>query len=128
MERKTVAVIGIIIASLLLCLGLFTKVPQKEISFYNFDGNGYEEYVGGDAYNIQIEASLRGGEIAGATAARSTYFSGAALALMLSLSLLTKEPKNKDARMLAHENINVMAEVESALNTSTNNKPESEEI
>ena len=124
MERKTVAIIGILIASLLLCLGVFTKVPQKEISFYNFDGNGYEEYVGGDAYNIQIEASLRGGEIAGAKAARSTYFSGAALALILSLSLLAKEPKNKDTR----KNINVIAEVEGALNSSTNNKSESEEI
>lgn len=51
-------------AVLLLAVGLFTKVPSREISLYSFMDDGYKEYVGGDAYNIQIEASIRGGEIA----------------------------------------------------------------
>ena len=85
MKKQIISTIGIFIAIALLCMGLFTKVPQKEIDFTNFNGNGYEEYVGGDAYNIQIEASLRGGIIAGAKTSRAIYFSGAAIVFLLSL-------------------------------------------
>ena len=75
-------------AAVLFCVGIFTKIPQKEISFFNIDGNGYEEYVGGDAYNIQIEASLRSGEIAGAKTAKAVYISCAAISFIFSLSLI----------------------------------------
>ena len=93
MGKRAVGYIGLIIAAILLCFGIFTKIPEKEISFYNFDGNGYTEYVGGDAYNIQIEASLRGGEIAGAKTAKAVFISSASIIFVISLSLFiqTKE-------------------------------------
>ena len=41
------------------------------------------EYVGGDAYNYIMEASLRGGEIAAATISRAIYICvGSVLALI----------------------------------------------
>lgn len=84
------AKIGIAISIVLLCMGVISNPPSKEISFYNFDGNGYTEYVGGDAYNIQIEASLRGGIIAGKEAARAVYFSAAGIVFVLSMLELAK--------------------------------------
>lgn len=89
MEKKTVGYIGIFIAVIMFCFGVSTKVPQKYISYY-----GYEEYVGGDAYNIQIEASLRGGEIAGARAEKAIYISSAAIILIFSLSLIARPKKD----------------------------------
>ena len=44
-----------------------------------------EEYVGGDAYNFIIEASLRGGEIAGATVSKTVCFAAAGIALVMAL-------------------------------------------
>ena len=87
---QTVAKIGIVISIVLLCMGFFSNPPSKEISFYSFDGNGYKEYVGGDAYNIQIEASLRGGIIAGKEAARAVYFSAAGIVFVLSMLELAR--------------------------------------
>ena len=46
-----------------------TKIPSREI-------NNPEKYIGGDAYNYQIEASLLAGEIAGAKATKAIYLLG----------------------------------------------------
>ncbi len=75
-------------------MGITTKIPQKRINLYSYGDSGYTEYVGGDAYNIQIEASLRGGQISGAKAAKSVYISCSALLFVFSLSLLTKREQS----------------------------------
>ncbi len=67
--KKTISVIMMVIGSALFIVGLFTKIPSKKLStwFYEEDTHSVvEEYVGGDAYNYIIGASLVGGEIAGA--------------------------------------------------------------
>lgn len=91
MKKKNIGAMGICVAVLLLAAGLFTKVPSREIGLYSFMDDGYKEYVGGDAYNIQIEASIRGGEIAGAKAAKAIYFSAAAVVLVFSVSLMAED-------------------------------------
>lgn len=91
MKRHVVGVIGVILAITLLIMGLLIKVPSKEISSYSFTGNSYKEYVGGDAYNIMIEASLRGGQIAGARTQKSIYFSAAAILFVFSLYCFEQE-------------------------------------
>ena len=48
-------------------IGIWYEIPSREIPYF------YEEYGGGDAYNLIIEASIRGGEIAGATVAKAVY-------------------------------------------------------
>lgn len=83
--RKTVCIIGLILSIALIVMGVLTPIPDKKISTYSYSSNGYTEYVGGDAYNIQIEASLRGGEIAGGTTARAVYISFGIVLLFLSL-------------------------------------------
>ena len=42
-------------------------------------------YVGGDAYNIQIEASLRGGEIAGAKTMKAVLLAAGGIIAIISL-------------------------------------------
>ncbi len=75
--RKHTQVIIMAIGTLLVCIGLFLPVPSKELTTYSFmEDSGYsviEEYVGGDAYNYIIGASLVGGEIAGVKAQKAIY-------------------------------------------------------
>ena len=91
MKKSTVAIIGFVLAAALAIGGLVIKVPPKHISFFSYSDDGYTEYVGGDAYNIIIEAGLRGGEIAGGKAAKAVCFSASALLLFFSLALLADD-------------------------------------
>ncbi len=66
---SVLVILLILIAGIILLQkGLVYEIPSREFSMYKI-----EEYVGGDAYNGIIEASIRGGEIAGATMAKSIY-------------------------------------------------------
>ena len=84
--KKTAGAIGIILAIVFLILGFTSTTPDKYIKSYG-EGKMYE-YVGGDAYNYIIEASLRGGEIAGAKTARAVYFAVAGILFVLSVAFL----------------------------------------
>lgn len=114
--KKTICYVGLGLACLLLILALAQPIPSKEISSYNFDGNGYEIYVGGDAYNIIIEAALRGGQISGATASRATYISGACILFLISGFGLAAEfgKKNSAADNLTLEEIPTDNSIESS--------------
>lgn len=46
----------------------------------------------------QIEASIRGGEIAGAKAAKAIYFSAAAVVLVFSVSLMAEDEKKQQGQ------------------------------
>lgn len=83
--KKSITTFGILLAIGLIVVGIFFPIPDKKISTYSFSENGYNEYVGGDAYNIQIEASLRGGQIAGATAAKAVFISSGVVLLFLTI-------------------------------------------
>ena len=86
---KNVSIIGIVIGVIMIIGSFIITVPDSEISMYGSrQTGGYEEYVGGDAYNIQIEASIRGGEIAGTMAARASYMTGGIIVLIGSLFVL----------------------------------------
>ena len=103
--KKTAGIAGLILAVVLLILGFTSVSPDKYIRSYG-DKKMYE-YVGGDAYNYIIEASLRGGEIAGAKAAKAIYFAAAGILFVLSLSFLTMESGKNEK-----ESRNVMDEAE----------------
>ena len=60
------AMAGILLGSVLLIYGFKLEVPSAIMQF-----GEVPEYVGGDAYNYIMEASLRGGEIAAATISRA---------------------------------------------------------
>ena len=81
-----------LIGIFLVVVGVFYPIPNREFSFY-----GITEYVGGDAYNATIEASIRAGEIAGAQTAKTLYICGGLILAAISIfniqsTQLTKKP------------------------------------
>lgn len=89
---KTVQKIGMIIAVVLMIFAIVFPVPQKYLqttSSYSrsntwTDKSGLE-YVGGDAYNLQMEATLKAGYMSGVMTLKSVSFIGGLILLFLSL-------------------------------------------
>ena len=73
------------------------------------------EYVGGDAYNYIIEASLRGGEIAGAKTAKAIYFAAAGILFVLSISFLTSDEGKDEIRQDISAVSNEIEQVQKAI-------------
>lgn len=81
--KTAFAVMGIVLAVILFVLGCFAEAPNRRIRGFPYE-DSYVEYVGGDAYNLIIEAAFRSGETAGARSARAVYFSASAILMVLS--------------------------------------------
>lgn len=97
---KKIKIFGIIAAILLIILGIFFPVPEKHIrvSSYSYDNNWFEageEYVGGDAYNYQMEASLKAGWVSGVLATKSICFCSG---IMLFFFVLVADNRNKELK------------------------------
>ena len=95
--------VPIIIGLILISVGLFLKVPGGALTTYGgldgvstdgyYFGNRYssiDEYVGGDAYNYIIGASLVGGKIAGTLATKAILIVGGALSFGLGIAFMYK--------------------------------------
>lgn len=89
-------IFGVLVAIALMILSIAYPIPEKHIYL---SGYGYgkdwsencgEKYVGGDAYNYQMEASLKAGYFSGIVTAKATTFVGGLLLLFLSLFAHTK--------------------------------------
>ena len=104
--KSKASIFGIVIGIIVLFVGLSTTVPDRSLPRLaseratSGDDEGTHRYVGGDAYNFIIESSIRGGEIAGATAARAIFVSSGLLIIViggisLGGSLMTDEKKTK---------------------------------
>lgn len=120
--KKIISISIIIIGAVLFVTGLFTQIPSKELTTYSLLEDDYsviEEYVGGDAYNYMIGASLVGGEIAGAKTQKTVFIAVGLLIICLGLYALSLSKENN---MFAEEN-NVLAETAIAL---TENKDSAE--
>lgn len=78
--RSILSILMLIIGGLLLLKGLSYEIPSREFNTYET-----EKYVGGDAYNYTIEASIRGGEIAGTTMAKSIYICSGIVIMSIAL-------------------------------------------
>lgn len=107
--KKAAGIIGIIVALVLIVLGITTTVPDKYIKSYG-DGKMYE-YVGGDAYNYIVEASLRGGEIAGGIISKAIYFSVAAVLIVLSIAFLSANEDSGELPELRRETEEILEEI-----------------
>lgn len=96
----------LIVGILLIIVGLAIQIPGGALTTYSsFDGdrtdyytfdNKYssiDEYVGGDAYNYIIGASLVAGKTAGAMASKSIFIVGGAICVCFGLTLM-KQQKN----------------------------------
>ncbi len=115
--KKAAGIVGIILSAVFLVLGFISSTPDKYIKSYG--DNKMYEYVGGDAYNYIIEASLRGGEIAGAKTAKATYFSVAGILFVLSLSFLTTDEEKDEIRSDIGAVRNEIKDTQKALNYSS---------
>lgn len=88
---KASQVLGIIMAIALIVFAVSFPVPRKHLSTssYGWDkpwNDEYgEEYVGGDAYNYQMEASLKAGYMSGVLSMKAITFVGGVLLFFLSL-------------------------------------------
>ncbi len=90
---KGISILGIIIAVILIAFGAAYPVPKKNLYVssssyaygYSWSENIGAEHVGGDAYNYQMEASLKAGYFAGVLAMKSITFVGGLLLLFLTL-------------------------------------------
>lgn len=75
--KKNIAIAVFAIGIILFAVGLFLPTPGEKLSTYPFYGSSQystiEEYVGGDAYNYIIGASLVGGKIAGMLAMKGIF-------------------------------------------------------
>ena len=84
-------VVGVLVAIALMIFSIAYPIPEKHIrvSSYSYgmdwSENRGEEYVGGDAYNYQMEASLKAGYFSGIVTAKATTFVGGLLLFFLSL-------------------------------------------
>ena len=86
-----VAAIVVIAGLILLIVGLNYDIPSKKFYF-----SSIEEYVGGDAYNAMIEASLRGGEIAAAKTSKTMYICGGIITMAIGILIEVSEKKKKE--------------------------------
>lgn len=100
----------LIIGAVLIIAGLLIRVPGGALTtyaslngetteFYEFDDrySTIDEYVGGDAYNYIIGASLVAGRISGTMAVKAICIVGGTLCVCLGMTLWLLMSKNSSA-------------------------------
>lgn len=106
--KKTVGTIILLCGLVLLSLGLLINIPGEVLTTYEYldnektdyyvRGNKYssiDEYVGGDAYNYIIGATLVGSRISGSIAAKSIYISSGIICICLGIKEIA-DNKNQE--------------------------------
>lgn len=91
---KTPHIFGLLAAIALIIFGIAFPVPEKYVdvssnySAYHssWKENTGAEYVGGDAYNYQMEATLKAGYMSGVLAMKSITFVGGLLLFFITLN------------------------------------------
>ncbi|MCI6830639.1 MAG: hypothetical protein MR896_00935 [Clostridiales bacterium] len=104
LSKSNLYLIPLFLGILLILAGIVLQVPSDELTLYQIlDGESsvVEEYVGGDAYNFIIGASLVGGRIAGMLAVKAITIVGGILSIGIAVFLYAvsspAEPKSADA-------------------------------
>lgn len=109
-SRKKAYMFPILVGAVLILIGLFLKIPGGALttygsldgesagSYYVFDKkySAIDEYVGGDAYNYIIGASLVAGKTAGMIAARAITMVGGAICVCFGVTLMLSQEKAPD--------------------------------
>lgn len=121
---KAHKILGILAAIALVIFGLVFPVPEKHlyVSSYAFKNNWTEdgeEYVGGDAYNYQMEASLKAGWVSGVLAMKAICASSGVLLFFL---ILMAESHEKEVR----KQNELLEKVISSQNNSNDSAPNQE--
>ena len=116
-KQKKSYMCPIMIGLILVLIGLIIQIPGGALTTYKFmngeSAGGYafdnkyssiDEYVGGDAYNFIIGASLVGGKIAGMIAAKAVTMVGGAICICFGVTLRMLEQEKDAMKMVASEN------------------------
>lgn len=90
---KGVQILGILAAIALIVFSAVYPVPEKYVFVsssryaydYSWSENTGAEYLGGDAYNYQVEASLKAGYLTGVLALKAITFVGGVLLFFTTL-------------------------------------------
>jgi hypothetical protein len=131
----------IIIGIILLLIGLIIQVPGGALTTYELlDGdsttnytfdNKYsaiDEYVGGDAYNYIIGASLVAGKTAGTMVAKSVFIVGGSVCICLGITLALLKEKTivnnpiSTGTIEPTENLDIPADKEDSESSSESNQ------
>lgn len=131
-KRNKAFICPIIIGVILIIIGLCIRVPGGALTtysslngktadddFYFFDNkySSIDEYVGGDAYNYIIGASLVAGKMAGAMASRSMFFVGGAMCMCVGLTMLLL--RKKDDAAISSASISTPQQIDSSTDVSS---------
>ena len=92
---KVSHILGIILSLVLIVFSLAYPIPEKHVYvysssdayYYSWDKNIGAEYLGGDAYNYQVEASLKAGYFTGVVSMKSIVFVGGLLLFFCKMSV-----------------------------------------
>lgn len=104
------SVFGIIVALAIIAFGVFYPVPEKRVNVdenykaysYDWNENKGAQYLGGDAYNYQVEASLKAGYMAGVLAMKAITFVGGILLFFISIFAYYKGALSEKLNELAY--------------------------
>lgn len=121
--KKKISVLVMVIGLVLFIVGLFIKIPSKELTTYSSLSDKYsviEEYVGGDAYNYIIGASLVGGEIAGAKAQKAVFISMGSLIFVIGLLAYSFSKENIEKTAKANAPLSTENNIDDENNNDTN--------
>ena len=108
-KKRTAALVVIAAGIILITAGLMIAVPGDYLTTYESlggkDGYSYiREYVGGDAYNYIMGASLVAGHISGTMAMKAVFIAVGALVTcigLLAFAFITDQPKEPAAHFAA---------------------------
>ncbi len=103
-KQKIFSTILIVVGLILFIVGLSVSVPSEQLTTYKiltYDGeySYVEEYVGGDAYNYIIAASLVGGKICGAMTQKAIYISVGLIITCFGIFLSIISNKSRSANI-----------------------------
>lgn len=129
----------IAIGIILVLIGLFIRVPGAALTTresldgvstaYYVLGNSYsaiDEYVGGDAYNYIIGATLVAAKITGAMTARAIFIVGGLICFALGLAL--KSLMNKDEHIMGSSTVISAQAPKNVLDTNNMESPSEQTI
>lgn len=107
-EPKNAYTYAIIFGIILIAIGIFFQIPGGALTtrasldgagtaYYVFDNkySAIDEYVGGDAYNYIIGATLVAGKISGAMTTKAIFIVGGALCLCFGLTFRMLQKKKE---------------------------------
>lgn len=108
--NKKASIIPITMGIVLIAIGVMIKIPGNALTSYNYlngeETSSYamdnkystiDEYVGGDAYNYIIGASLVAGKTSGAMVSRAIYIASGMICLCGGLTLAALPGKGKSS-------------------------------